>query len=64
MGGRPDTSAQDRLMAQQEAQLAELKAKEAAEKKKVSDRQAKLMRRQLGGSLIDAVDQNSSSTLG
>ncbi len=63
MGG-PDTSAQDRLIAEQEASLKELKKKEADEKKKTSDRQAKLMRRQLGGSLISNTQQNPGSTLG
>lgn len=64
MAGRPDTSAQDRLAAEQRAQLDELKRKEADEKKKVSDRQAKSMRRQLGGSLMDSLNDNISNTLG
>jgi hypothetical protein len=63
MMGGPDTSAQDRLLAEQEAQLAELKKKEASEKDKTSKRQASLMRRQLGGSLMGN-NQNPGGTLG
>jgi hypothetical protein len=61
--GRPDTSAQDALMAQQQRDLAELKRKEENEKKKASDKQAKNMRRRSGGSLIDAAT-SGQSTLG
>jgi hypothetical protein len=61
MGSKPDTSAQDRMIAQQQDELNEQKRKLAQEEEKTSKKRVAQMRSRLAGSLFDATQQPSDT---